>query len=221
MVDTLVRWLNLIFTDTNTCNAWRLQYHLHVFFFISVHTRKCQQPPINRSLATYSYRTSSPYTTVLNQSRTWPYYLSSVQEAINSSSTLSKWAVQPQSALHFVDSTLNLPRCQSTVVQGGLDLARQQHQDQQQRQRFALKGEDLDDMDESEPLDDRDSLSHHTHHKEETVPLDDRDFDSVHTRHEEDPSVPLDDRDFDSHYAVHHNAAGGRGGFDGQEKEEE
>lgn len=106
------------------------------------------------------------------------------------------------------------------MVQGGLDLARQQQHHDQQPQ-FALKGEDLDDVDESEPLDDRDSLSHHTHHKDETIPLDDRDFDSVHTRHEEDPSVPLDDRDFDSHHSVHHNAVGGRGRFDGQEKEEE
>lgn len=107
------------------------------------------------------------------------------------------------------------------MVQGGLDLARQQHQDQQRQQRFALKGGDLDDMGESEPLDDRDSLSHHTHHKEETVPLDDRDFDSVHTRQEEDPSVPLDDRDFDSHHSAHHNVASGREMFDGKEKKEE
>ena len=49
------------------------------------------------------------------------------------------------------------------------------------------------------PLDDRDIMSHHTHHKDDTVPMDDRDFGSVHTHHEEDPSVPLDDRDFDSH----------------------
>lgn len=102
------------------------------------------------------------------------------------------------------------------MVQGGLDLARHQQQHQQQ---FALKGEDLDDMDESEPLDDRDTLSHHTHHKEETVPLDDRDFDSVHTRHEEDPSTPLDDRDFDNHHSGHHSAVGGRGRLDGQGKE--
>ena len=50
------------------------------------------------------------------------------------------------------------------------------------------------------PLDDRDTLSHHTHHKDDAVPVDDRDFDSVHTHHEEDPSVPLDDRDFDSRH---------------------
>ena len=50
------------------------------------------------------------------------------------------------------------------------------------------------------PLDDRDIMSHHAHHKDDTVPMDDRDFGSVHTHHEEDPSVPLDDRDFDSHH---------------------
>lgn len=161
------------------------------------------------------YHTSLPNATILNQSQKLPYYLDSVREANNLSSILSKWAIQPQPALYFVDSTLN-SRCQSTMVQGGLDLARHQQQHQQQ---FALKGEDLDDMDESEPLDDRDTLSHHTHHKEETVPLDDRDFDSVHTRHEEDPSIPLDDRDFDNHHSGHQSAVGGRGRLDGQGKE--
>lgn len=103
---------------------------------------------------------------------------------------------------------------QNSVHVGGLDFA---HQHQQER--FALKGEDLDDIYESEPLDDRDTLSHHTHRKDESVPMDDRDFDSVHTHHEENPSVPLDDRDFDSHHAVRSNVVNGQS-FDGKEEKE-
>lgn len=63
---------------------------------------------------------------------------------------------------------------------------------------------------ESEPMDDRDWDSHHTHHKSESVPLDDRDFDSHHEHttytKEEMEIEPMDDRDFDSHHvpdAVH------------------
>jgi len=87
-------------------------------------------------------------------------------------------------------------RPKSTIVPGEVG----RFGDTSQQQRFVLRGEDLVDADESEPLDDRDTLSHHTHHKDDTVPMDDRDFGSVHTHHEEDPSVPLDDRDFDSHH---------------------
>lgn len=64
-----------------------------------------------------------------------------------------------------------------------------------------LSGEDVVDANETEPLDDRDFDSHHTHHKTESIPLDDRDFDSHHsTNHVDDSSIPLDDRDFDSHH---------------------
>ena len=157
--------------------------------------------------------------TIMNQARQFPHPLGSAWEA-NTLLALEKWAISPQPALTGPLLSLDSSRSQSTLVQGGLglDLARNQQQKQHQ---FALKGEDLDDVDESEPLDDRDTLSHHTHHKEENVPMDDRDFDSVHTRHEEDLSVPIDDRDFDSHHTVHRNAASGREVFDGKEKEEE
>ena len=106
---------------------------------------------------------------------------------------LSKYPVSHDLALpwtYYPDSVslcIGIIRPKSTIAPGA---------------RFALRGEDWVDADESEPLDDRDTLSHHTHHKDDTIPMDDRDFDSVHTHHEEDPSVPLDDRDFDSHHTT-------------------